>query len=308
MNERSAVPGGDESWPALPLAAWKETRDTLHMYTQVVGKVRLKLAPMEPEWGQTPLYLTVRGLTTSPVPYAGRTFAVDFDFFDHQLRVQVSDGQARAIALAGQPVKEFYRQVMAALKELGIEVAITTTPSEVSSPIPFPEDDRHATYDPEWAHRFWQLLARADTVFKEFRAPYRGRTTPVQFFWGTFDLSLARYSGRPAEPPPGADPIRRRAMDVEEVAFGFWPGDDGYPEPAFYSYTYPKPPGIEGALLRPAGAFWSDRMGEFLLNYEHARTSDSPRAAILAFLETTYAAGADGLRWDRDALEAPVGE
>jgi hypothetical protein len=299
--------GEAEIWPALPLGAWKETRDTLHMYTQVVGKVRLKLAPMEPEWGQVPLYLTVRGLTTCPVPYEDRTFAIDFDFLDHQLRIEESGGGTRTIALAAQPVKEFYRLVMAALEELGIEVAITTTPSEVSNPIPFPEDDRHASYDPEWAQRFWRVLAQADTIFKEFRAPYRGRTSPVQFFWGTFDLALARYSGKPAEPPAGSDPIRRRAMDVEEVAFGFWPGDDAYPEPAFFSYTYPKPAGIEAAPLQPAGASWSPEMGEFLLPYEQVRQSGSPRAAILAFLESTYAAGANGLRWDRAALEAPVG-
>jgi hypothetical protein len=296
----------DEMWPALPLAAWKKTRDTLHMYTQVVGKVRLKLAPPEPEFGQVPLYLTVRGLTTSPIPYQERTLAMDFDFIDHRLRIQESGGSTREIALAGQPVKEFYREVLGTLRELGMEVAITTSPSEVADPIPFPEDDRHATYDPEWAERFWRVLVQADMVFKEFRAPFRGRTTPVQFFWGTFDLALARYSGRPAEPPAGADPIRRRAMDAEEVAFGFWPGDDTFPEPAFYSYTYPKPAGIANASLQPAEALWSEKMGEFLLRYEDTRAARSPKEAILAFLESTYAAGADGLGWDRAMMEAPL--
>jgi len=307
MSGADPVGAREELWPALPLAAWKETRDTLHMYTQVVGKVRLKLAPPEPEFGQVPFYLTVRGLTTSPMPYRDRAFAIDFDFIDHQVRIQESDGASRGIPLVGQPVKEFYRQVIGTLKDLGAEVAITPTPSEVANPIPFPEDDRHASYDPEWARQFWRVLLQADTAFKEFRAPFRGKTTPVQFFWGTFDLSLARYCGRPAEPPPGADPIRRRAMDAEEVAFGFWPGDDAFPEPAFYSYTYPKSPGIENAPLRPSAARWSEKMGEFLLRYEEARTAESPRAAILTFLESTYAAGADGLQWDRATMEAPLG-
>jgi Family of unknown function (DUF5996) len=306
MPGENSTRGPAEVWPALPLGAWKETRDTLHMYTQVVGKVRLACAPMEPEWGQVPLYVTVRGLTTSPIPFGDRTFAIDFDFIGHQLRINDSEGAQRAIPLVARPVKEFYRLVMETLAELGIKVAITTTPSEVTNPIRFPEDDRHASYDPEWAHRFWRVLAQAHVVFKQFRAPYRGRTTPVQFFWGTFDLALTRYSGRPAEPPPGSDPIRRRAMDAEEVAFGFWPGDDAYPEPAFYSYTYPKPPGLEEAPLQPAGASWSAEMGEFLLPYEAVRQAEAPRAALLAFLESTYAVGANGLRWDRAALEAPL--
>jgi hypothetical protein len=295
----------EDGWPALPLAAWKETRDTLHMYTQVVGKVRLALAPMEPEWGQVPLYLTTRGLTTSPIPWGNGTFAIDFDFIDHHLRIDTSDGRRRALPLAPRPVAAFYQEVLQALGALGIDVSIWPVPTEIPDPIPFPEDTRHAAYDAAAAHRFWRVLSQVDSVFKAWRAPFRGRSSPVQFFWGTFDLAVARYSGRPAPPPPGSDPIRRRAMDAEEVAAGFWPGDDNFPEPAFYSYTYPKPPGIEAAALQPPAASWSAPLGEFLLRYEDVRHSPSPREAILAFLDSTYAAGADALRWDRAALEAP---
>jgi hypothetical protein len=294
------------AWPALPYGEWRETRDTLHMYTQVVGKVRLAEAPMEPEWAQVPFYLTARGLTTSPIPWGEETFQIDFDFIDHQLRVDASDGGRRVLALEARPVAAFYEEVLRMLRSLGIEVSIWPTPTEIPEPIPFPEDTRHATYDPEAAHRFWRVLAQVDTVFKAWRAPFRGRSTPVQFFWGTFDLAVARYSGRRAEPPAGSDSIFRRAMDAEEVAMGLWPGDEKFPEPAFYSYTYPKPAGIETASLRPDGAFWSEAMGEFLLRYEDVRRAESPREAILAFLESTYEAGANALGWDRAAFEAPV--
>jgi len=288
----------DDVWPALPLAEWKESRDTLHMYTQVVGKVRLALAPMEPQWAQVPLYLTSRGLTTSPIPLREDTFQIDFDFIDHELHIEVSDGGRFAMPLDGRPVADFYRDVIEALHSLDIEVDIWPTPTEIPTPIPFPEDTVHAAYDPTAVHRFWRLLVQIDTVFKAWHAQFRGRSSPVQFFWGTFDLAVARYSGRPAAPPPDSDPIRRRAMDSEEIASGFWTGDDNFPEPAFYSYTYPKPTGLESAPVRPAAAFWSDSMGEFLLRYEDVRNASSPREAILDFLDSTYEAGASLGNWD----------
>src|SRR4051794_21479218 len=296
MSERDA-------WPELPLAEWKPTRDTLHMYTQVVGKVRLALAPMEPQWAQVPLYVTARGLTTSPITYGPRTFEIDFDLVDHALDVVVSDGSRRRIPLVPRTVAAFYRELMDALRSLGVEVEVSTTPSEVPDPIPFPEDEVHADYDPLWANRFWRVLVQVDAVLREYRAGFRGRTTPVQFFWGTFDLACSRYSGRPATPPDGSDAIFRAAMNAEDVCSGFWPGDDRFPEPAFYSYTYPKPDGLERAAIRPPEAFWSEEIGEFLLRYADARAAESPRRAVLDFLESTYDAGASLGGWDRAALE-----
>jgi hypothetical protein len=292
-----------DAWPELPLAEWKPTRDTLHMYTQIVGKVRLVLSPTEPQWAHVALYVTARGLTTSPIAYDGRVFEIDFDLVDHALEIDVSDGSRRRIPLVPRTVAAFYAEVMEALRSLGIDVEITTKPQEVPDPIPFPEDEVHHDYDPQWANRFWRALVQVDAVLREYRARFRGRTTPTQFFWGSFDLACSRFSGRPADPPPGSNILYRLGMNAEDVCAGWWPGDDRFPEPAFYSYTYPKPDGLERAELRPPQAFWSDELGEFVLRYEDARAAESPRQAVLDFLQSAYEAGATLSNFDRAALE-----
>ena len=223
-----------DPWPELPYDMWRPTRDTLHMYTQVVGKLRLALSPFEPQWANVPLYLTARGLTTSPLPFGPLIFDAEFDFFGHHLVLRATDGREDRVPLGG-PVAEFHDGVMAALRRMGIELGIAEVPSEVNDPIPFPEDRVHRAYEPEQAHPFWQVLSRVDVVLKRHRARFRGRTTPVQFFWGTFDLAYSRFSGRPATPPPGAGTIMRLSEDAEQVCSGFWPGDARTPFPAFFA-------------------------------------------------------------------------
>jgi hypothetical protein len=286
------------AWPELPYEAWRETRDTLHMYLQILGKVRLALAPMEPQWGQVPLYVTARGLNTSPIPHPNGVFDLDVDFVDHVVSVRTTRGSVERVPLEPRTVADFYAETMRALASAGVPVAITETPSEVPNPIPFPEDVEHRSYEPEWANRFWHALVSVDTVMKEHRARFRGRVSPVHFFWGTFDLAVTRFSGRPAEPPPGADVIMRHSADVEQACVGFWPGDANVPEPSFFAYTYPSPPGIEEARVEPQAAGWSTKLGEFLLPYEAVRTAPDPRGALLEFLESTYRAGADLAGWD----------
>jgi len=274
------------------------------MNLQVIGKVRLALTAREPQWANVPLYLTGRGLTTSPL-WSGRSgFAIDVDLIDHQVIIAVNDGRLERIALRARPVADFYQELMDRLKALEIDVSITTTPSEVENPIPFPRDTVHASYDPDWAHRFWRLLARIDLVLKEHRGRFRGRTAPVSFWWGTFDLSVSRFSGRPAQPPPDADLIRRVSGDAEQVCVGFWPGNPKLPEPAFFAYAYPKPDGLAQRLIRPDAAGWNPTLGEFILPYEAVRRSRDPRQAILDFAESTFQAGA-GLQGWEPALLAP---
>jgi hypothetical protein len=280
----------EDDWPALPYEDWRATRETLHMYTQVVGKLRLALSPFEPQWANVPLYVTARGLTTSPIPVGLRTFDAEFDFIDHVLVLRANDGQVERRPLGG-PVAEFYRDVMSALARMRIDVTISLVPSEVSNPIPFPDDRTHATYEPAHASRFFQVLSAVNLVFREHRAGFRGRTTPVQFFWGTFDLALLRYNLRPLTPPPGADVITRYGGDAEAICGGWWPGDERIPYPAFFAYAYPKPDGLENALIEPAGAAWNP-IGEFVLPYDTARTQGDPRQAILAFLRSTYSGAA----------------
>ncbi len=262
-----------EPWPDLPLAAWKDTCDTLHLYTQVVGKVRQALTPREPDWGHIPLYVTAAGLTTSPIPLGDRVFQIDFDLVDHALEIAVGDGDRRVIPLAPRTVSAFHAEVLGTLRSLGIEVEISPRPSDIPDAIPFAADETHASYDPAWAHRFWQVLVRVDTVMKEHRAPNASRASPVHFFWGSFDLALTLFAGE------------------QQVACGFWPGDDRFPEAAFYAYTSPKPDGLESAAVRPDAAFWSPELGEFLLRYEDVRTAASPRDDLLAFFESTYEVG-----------------
>src|SRR5712692_1393151 len=289
-------------WPELPLDAWKPTMDTLHMKLQIIGKVRLAMTRREPQWANVPLYLTGRGLTTSPI-WGGRAgFAIDVDLISHEVVVALNDGRLERVALDARPVADFYQELMGRLHSLGIDPAITTVPSEVENPIPFPEDTVHATYDPEWAHRFWRLLARIDLVLKEHRGRFRGRTSPVSFWWGTFDLAVARYSGRPVQPAKEWGIIRRVGGDAEQCCVGFWPGNAALPEPAFFAYAYPKPEGIESAALRPATAGWRPALGEFILPYDAARNSPGPRQAILDFAESTFMAGANRQRWDPGLL------
>jgi len=288
----------EHDWPELPYEAWKDTLATLHMKLQIVGKLRLALSPFEPEWAHVALYLTPRGLTTGPMSSGGLIFGVDADLIAHQVVITTAAGATRQVALVASPVATFYKDFMAALDGLGIHARIRPVPDEVSDPIPFAEDTVHSAYDPEWANRFFHVLARADLVLKEHRSRFRGRTSPVHFFWGSFDLANTRYSGRTAEPPPGADVIARKSEDAEQICAGFWPGNAAFPEPAFYSYTYPKPDGIEAERITPATASWDPKLGEFVLLYHEARKAASPRDAMLDFCESTFAAGARLRGWD----------
>jgi hypothetical protein len=287
-----------EAWPELPYGAWKDTLDTLHMKLQIVGKVRLSLTPFEPQWANVPFYLTARGLTTTPIDGAGLIFEVDIDLVDHQVVIQTVRGEVRRVALTAQPVADFYAEFMSNLGALGVAARFRSIPSEVSDPIPFAEDTVHATYEPEWANRFWRVLSQVDLVIKEHRSRYRGRTSPVHFFWGTFDLAYSRFNGRPATPPPGAGLLERLGGDAEQICCGFWPGHSHFPHAAFFSYTYPKPAGIEVQTIEPAQASWSPELGEFALLYDDVRKSASPHEAILQFCESTYAAGARLAKWD----------
>ncbi len=290
------------TWPELPLDAWQDTYATLHMWTQIVGKVRLALSPLVNHWWEVPLYVNARGLTTSPIPYGDGIFEVQFDFIDHKLAIQTSWGSSKTLALKPQSVAAFYAEFMAALKSLGIDVKIWTTPCEVPNPTPFERDTQHVSYDPEYAHRFWQILVLSDTIFKEFRAGFIGKDSPVHFFWGSFDLAVTRFSGRRAPPRPDADPITREAYSHEVISAGFWPGA-GYKGPAFYAYAAPEPLGFSQQPVKPQAAFYETQMHEFLLMYDDVRSAASPREALLSFLQSTYEAGANLGNWNRTELE-----
>jgi hypothetical protein len=294
---------GAHVWPTLPLQEWKSTCDTLHMWTQIVGKVRMALSPRVNHWWEVPLYVSSRGLTTSPIPYNAGVFEIGFDFIDHSLVIQTSGGTVKVLRLAPRTVADFYQELMAMLRSLGIRVKIWTTPVEIPDPIPFDQDQVHASYDPKYANRFWQILVLSDTVFKEFRARFIGKCSPVHFFWGSFDLAATRFSGRRAPERKGADPITREAYSHEVVSAGFWPGSGEITAPAFYSYTAPEPPGLSRQPIRPDTAFYSSKLSEFLLMYDHVRQAPSPGATLLEFLQTTYEAGANLAGWDRKELE-----
>jgi uncharacterized protein DUF5996 len=289
---------GSEAWPELPYNAWKDTLETLHMNLQIVGKVRLVLTPFEPQWANVPLYLSTRGLTTTPMASAGLIFQIDVDLIDHQVVIQTVRGETRRVALTARSVAEFYADFMANLAALRIDAGIRPIPDEVSDPIPFAEDTVHAAYEPEWANRFWRVLSRIDLVLKDHHSRFRGRASPVHFFWGTFDLAYSRFSGRAAEPRPGAGLIERKGGDAEQICAGFWPGHAHFPQAAFFSYTYPKPDGIEHQMVEPQQAGWSSDLGEFALLYDDVRSSPSPEEAILQFVESTYRAGARLGAWD----------
>jgi hypothetical protein len=292
-------------WPALPLADWQETYQTLHMWTQIVGKVRLALSPPLNHWWQVTLYVTPRGLTTSSIPNGARTFEVAFDFLDHTLGIETSDRAHRAMGLYPRSVADFYREFMALLRSLGIEVRINPLPQEIANPIRFDEDEVHASYDAASATRCWRILLQSDRVLKQFRARFIGKCSPVHFFWGSFDLAVTRFSGRRAPERPGANHIEREAYSHEVSSCGFWPGVPGgaVQEPAYYAYMAPAPPGFDAAAVRPAAASYDPALGEFLLPYEAVRTAADPDAMLLDFAQSTYVAGANLANWDRAALE-----
>jgi hypothetical protein len=300
-------------WPELPTAAWRETYETLHLWTQVVGKVRLARAPWLNHSWHVALYVTARGLTTSPIPDGVRTFQIEFDLIDHVLRISTSDGARRQLALAGQSVASFYSAVMADLAELGIDIAIDEMPNELPEPIRFSQDNRHASYDPTAVRRFFQMLANADRVFKQFRTAFLGKASPVHFFWGSFDLAVTRFSGRRAPRHPGgvphlSDDVACEAYSHEVSSAGFWPGSGAIDYPAFYSYAYPEPAGFRAAKVRPEAAFFSEALGEFILPYDAVRLAAQPDQTLLEFLQSTYEAAANAAKWDRAALECAPGE
>jgi hypothetical protein len=301
-----------ETWPALPYPAWKETCATLQLWTQVVGKVRLVQTPWLNHSWHVPLYVSANGLTTTSIPYGGRAFEIAFDFIDHVLGIRTSDGEKRTIELKPRSVAEFYAAVMAALEELGLPVRIDERPSEVPDGIPFSEDRTHSAYDAAYAHRFWRVLLQADRILRQFRTGFLGKSSPVHFFWGSFDLAVTRFSGRRAPPHPGGVPslpdvVAREAYSHEVSSAGFWPGGGGIDFPAFYSYAYPEPSGFRTAAVEPGAAFFSDALNEFVLPYDAVRTAPDPEAMLLSFLQSTYEAAADAGDWDRAALECAPG-
>jgi len=293
----------NKAWPALPLDTWKDTCATLHMWTQVIGKIRLALSPRINHWWQVALYVSARGLTTSPVPYGSEIFEIEFDFLDHKLDFRKSDGTVKSFELKPMPVAEFYSRTMAMLSSAGIPVKIHTKPQEVPDPIPFEKDFEHASYDPEYANRFWRILVSSGLAFAEFRSRFIGKNSPVHFFWGSFDLAVTRFSGRRAPERQGADPITKEAYSHEVISAGFWPGGGDVAGPAYYCYAAPEPPGFAQAPVRPQVARYDTKLSEFLLMYDDVRATPSPKDTLLEFLQSTYEAGANLGQWDRRALE-----
>ncbi|HLJ91345.1 MAG TPA: DUF5996 family protein [Candidatus Angelobacter sp.] len=311
MNAVSkTVSDAPECWPELHLDSWKDTCATLHMWTQIVGKVRLALSPPVNHWWNVTLYVSSRGLTTSPMPYGARAFEIEFDFIDHQLVIRVSDGAAKTIKLAPKSVADFYRELMATLRDLALEVKIWKMPVEIADPIPFDQDRQHASYDAVAVGKFWKILLSTDAVFKQFRSGFVGKSSPVHFFWGSFDLAVTRFSGRRAparnDPDPVLRKIMREAYSHEVISAGLWPGSGDVKDMAYYCYAAPEPQGFSKQKVRPAAASYAQGLGEFLLMYDDIRRSSSPSAALLEFLQSTYEAGATAGHWDREELEAPL--
>ena len=298
-----AIADQPECWPALPLVSWKDTCATLHMWTQMVGKVRLRLTPLVNHWWNVPLYVSARGLSTSLIPYGERGFELWFDFIGHRLVLETSDGMSKSLALKPESVAEFYQELMEMLRSAGIEVKIWRMPVEIPNPIPFDEDRVHASYDPASVEKFWRILLSVAAVFTQFRAGFVGKSSPVHFFWGSFDLAVSRFSGRLAPERPGADYMTREAYSHVVSSVGFWPGGGDIKGAAFYSYTVPEPQGFKEARVRPASAYYQKQVSEFLLMYEDVRKSESPTATLLEFCQSTYEAGANLGNWDRKALE-----
>jgi hypothetical protein len=299
-------------WPELAYDAWTDTRATLHLWTQVIGKIRLAQTPWLNHSWHVPLYVTPRGLTTSPIPYRPHSFEISFDFIEHVLDITVDDGTGRRIPLRAEAVADFYAKVMTALADLGFSIAIDEKPCEIAAATPFGRDRLHCSYDKDYAQRFWRVLLQADRVLKQFRTRFIGKSSPVHFFWGSFDLAVTRFSGRRAPPFEGNTPgvkieVMRDAYSHEVSSAGFWPGGNGADYPAFYSYAYPKPARFERATRLPEGAFFSAPLGEYLLPYDVVRNATDPDAVLLAFLQSTYEAAAGAADWDRAALECPQG-
>ena len=307
MSDPKSTSSSDP-WPPLPLEGWSETYATLHLWTQIVGKVRMSLSPwLNHSWHVT-LYVTARGLTTSPIPHGDRSFQIDFDFQDHRLVVEASDGDRAGFALEPMTVAEFYSRLMAAMDGLGLHVRIHKNPNEVPDPIPFDKDKTHRSYDPDAANRFWRILVQTERVFKAFRSRFIGKCSPIHFFWGAPDLAVTRFSGRRAPLHPGGVPnlpnaVAQEAYSHEVSSAGFWPGGGPVPYPAFYSYAYPEPPGYPEARTSPSEAFYSKDLREFLLPYDAVRESADPDSALMTFLEATYEAAANLGGWDRPNLE-----
>jgi hypothetical protein len=292
-----------ERWPSLPWKAWESTANTLHMWTQVVGKTRLALVPLQAHWWNVALYVSPRGLTTHAMPIPNGNLEVEFDFLEHQLRFRLSDGRNHRFALHPQSVAVFYASYLDCLRELGVEVKLSPVPCELKDPIRFPDDTSHASYDPEYVQRFWRILMSTTDVFREFSSGFLGKVSPPHFFWGSFDLAVTRFSGRRAPEREDADSIQREAYSHEVISAGWWPGNGGFGEPAFYAYAAPVPDGLSVAKVSPSIASFNSDLGEHLMKYEEFRNEPSPDRALMEFLESTYAAAADAAKWDRVALE-----
>lgn len=291
------------TWPSLPLKQWKDTCATLHMWTQIVGKIRAEFTPLVNHWWNVPLYVNARGLTTSLIPYGDRPFEISFDFLAHELVLHVSDGARAALPLSPMPVADFFQKVMDMARSNGIQVNIWPMPVEVPDPIQFGRDVVHSSYDPQAVRKFWKILLNVQSVFEDFRSNFIGKCSPIHFFWGSFDLAVTRFSGRRAPERLGADPVTREAYSHEVSSVGFWPGSGNDGDPAFYSYTAPEPPGFSGWPVRPAATRYDGQLREFILMYDEVQRSASPRATLLDFCQSTYEAGATLGKWDRNALE-----
>ena len=292
-----------EPLPELPLAEWQDTLTTLHMWSQIVGKIRLAQTPLVNHFWNTPLYVTPRGLTTSIIPYGERSFELAFDFTDHALRVETDGGETKIIKLYPRSVADFYHEVMKTLRDLDLRVDIWPMPVEVANPTRFTDDDQHASYDAEYAHRFGRILVWADKVFKEFRARFIGKCSPVHFFWGSFDLAVTRFNGEKAPAREGADPITREAYSHKVISHGFWCGGGAVKEPAFYAYAAPEPEGFGAAKILPAQGYYHQELKEFILPYDAVRQSAAPEKVLLDFMQSTYEAGANLAHWNRAELE-----
>lgn len=295
--------GENIAWPSLPWNEWATTADTLHMWTQIVGKTRLALTPLQNHWWNVPLYVTARGLGTSAMNVGDDVLDIEFDFVAHQLHFRLGSGKTLAMKLRPQTVADFYHEYLECLKSLGVTVKIDPLPCELPNPIPFDQNTEHKSYDGNYAQRFWRVLVESEKVFRQFETGFLGKVSPVHFFWGSFDLAVTRFSGRPASPRPGADAIQREAYSHEVISAGFWPGNGGYGAAAFYCYAAPVPEGLALKQVRPAAAKWDNALGEFIFRYDDVRAEEKPEAALMEFLQSAYAAAADAAKWDRAALE-----
>jgi hypothetical protein len=310
LHQTAQSTAGD--WPDLPLSEWADTCATLHLWTQVVGKIRLAHAPMVNHWWQVPLYVTCRGLTTSPIPYGGTIFQIDFDFIDHTLILQTNKGEVETILLGSRTVADFHAEIMSRLRRLGLATRIWTMPVEIPDAVPFEQDTTHASYDPEYVHRFWRILVQVDRVLTRFRGQFLGKVSPVHFFWGSFDMAVTRFSGRAAPQLTGSSPnlgdwVMQEAYSHEVSSCGFWPGNGGFGKAAFYSYAYPEPQGFASAPSSPDGTYYDQTLGQFILPYDAIRQAKSPDDDLMRYLTSTYEAAADLGRWDRAALERAGG-